>query len=280
MKKNKRPQKIVATDLDGTLINSEVKISSENLETLEWLGKQNIVRIAATGRSYFSVVRALSKNIPIDYLVFSCGAGIMDWKTKKVLNVHNLHKDDVKKGFDLLKELNLDFSIQKKAPDNHYFYYIKVSDINPDFDRRLVLYPEHSNRIVHDEFKSEDSCQLLAIRKGEDAVEMYEKIKNKLSHLKVIRSTSPIDHVSVWIEVFNKNVSKANGVDFIAKKLNIDKENIMCVGNDYNDLDMLEYTKNSFVVGNSPEELKQKYQLVKSNNEDGFTDAVNQWLKK
>ena len=54
----------------------------------------------------------------------------------------------------------------------------------------------------------------------------------------------------------------------------------MAVGNDYNDVDMLSWAGQGFITANSPEELKKQYINVPSNNEDGFTKAVELWLRR
>jgi hypothetical protein len=52
----------------------------------------------------------------------------------------------------------------------------------------------------------------------------------------------------------------------------------MSLGNDFNDLDLLCWSGKSYVVNNSPDELKQKFDTVPSNNDNGFSSAVDKWL--
>ncbi|MBT7993868.1 MAG: HAD family phosphatase, partial [Bacteroidetes bacterium] len=85
---------IVATDLDGTLFNSSNKISKTDLQTLNYLKDNDFVRVIATGRSMYSLNKATSANLPIDYVVFSSGAGVYDWKQKKVIYSTNLSPDE------------------------------------------------------------------------------------------------------------------------------------------------------------------------------------------
>ena len=87
--------KIVFTDLDGTLLNSSSQLSPRNRDMLYQLGEQNILRVVATGRSLFSARRVLTMDFPIDYLVFSTGAGIIDWKKQHILYKKNLTHNDM-----------------------------------------------------------------------------------------------------------------------------------------------------------------------------------------
>ncbi|MFW5799204.1 MAG: HAD family hydrolase, partial [Spirochaetota bacterium] len=95
---------------------------------------------------------------------------------------------------------------------------------------------------------------------------------------KTVKTTSPLDGKSIWIEIFPLSVSKSLAGQYIADIENVPYYNIATVGNDYNDLDLLNWSKKSFVVSNAPDELKNKYKCVRSNNENGFTEAVSLWL--
>ena len=77
------------------------------------------------------------------------------------------------------------------------------------------------------------------------------------------------------MEIFPKTVSKGHGVDWLCKKLKINKSKTISIGNDYNDIDMLEYTAEKYVVSNAPEDLKEKFPVCKSNQESGFTNALD-----
>ena len=60
--------------------------------------------------------------------------------------------------------------------------------------------------------------------------------------------------------------------------LNVSKRDVMAIGNDFNDIDMLDFTANSFVVENAPEVLKEKYRVVANAANSGFTQAVKLFL--
>ena len=83
--KMRKYQGIIISDLDGTLLNSEKSISCKDIVTLELSGDQGFLRIIATGRSLYSVQKVLPHYVPVDYIVFSCGAGVFDWKNKRLL---------------------------------------------------------------------------------------------------------------------------------------------------------------------------------------------------
>ena len=76
-----RKVKLVATDLDGTFLKNDKTISKKNLESLHLMGEKGIVRVAATGRNLQKTKDVILPEIPFDYIVFSSGAGVFDWRT-------------------------------------------------------------------------------------------------------------------------------------------------------------------------------------------------------
>ena len=92
---------MVVTDLDGTLLNDKREVSSEDYSTLLMLGEKNVPRVIATGRSLYSVSRVLPDDFPVDYLVFSSGAGCLEWKSRDLVFRHSLCREDVVKIFSI-----------------------------------------------------------------------------------------------------------------------------------------------------------------------------------
>ena len=273
-------KKMIVTDLDGTLLNSNGSISDTDLTTLEKLGIEGYCRVIATGRSPFSIRKIFNTgNLPIDYLVFSSGSCIIDWKTDILILAYNLAKKQVKRAYNHLSFLGLDFFILDPVPDNHKCKYIRASYNNSDFERRVSLYEEFAEDITGKPFEPFESCQLIAILNGNDAVSIYEEVKKYFHDLAVIRSTSPLYHSSLWLEIYSPEVSKANGIQHLAELLGIQRKNIMAVGNDYNDIDMLRWAGRGYAVHNAPDVMKDEFIPVASHKNSGFSEAVNRWLK-
>ncbi len=280
MKKNNfnKPKFMIVTDLDGTLFNKYGKLSNKDRNTLNELADMKIIRVIATGRNLFSAKRVLPDNFPIDYLVFSSGAGIIDWNTKNLIKKFEMNKDEVKTVSKKLLKYKHDFMIHHTIPDNHYFAYYHNGKDNPDFFRRIELYKDYSYRKDHTISDFGSATQFVIIEEGKDCENKLKRITNGLNPYKVIRTTSPLDGNSLWVEIFPYSVSKAKGAEYIANIEHIEKMNIMSLGNDFNDLDLLYWAGKSYVVDNSPNELKQKFDTVNSNNNNGFSSAVDKWL--
>jgi hydroxymethylpyrimidine pyrophosphatase-like HAD family hydrolase len=64
----------------------------------------------------------------------------------------------------------------------------------------------------------------------------------------------------------------------LTAEFDIDPGQTLSIGNDYNDLDLLEWTTSSFVVENAPDDLKERFPVVASHNESGVAEAIQRWL--
>ena len=266
--------KIVFTDLDGTLLNSQSKCSEENLSALHSLSQKGIVRVAATGRNLFSVHKVLSMDFPVDYLIFSSGAGIMDWKHKRILLSQSISSNTVAIISKKLKSSNLDFMIHYPIPENHYFVYHASGKDNPDFYRRIEIYKNFAEVMNFSPETFGSACQILAVIPKD--VSLFEKINYMFPHIQVIRATSPIDNHSIWIEIFPVGVSKGLAAEWLCNYLGINQKYSLSLGNDYNDIDMLEFTQHSYMVANSPDELKKNYKVCLDNNSNGFAELMRE----
>lgn len=269
--------KMVVTDLDGTLLNPQRHISDIDFQTLKLLGENEIHRVIATGRSPYATHKVLPPDFPIDYLIFSNGAGILNWNTKGIFYAQSLKPDEVVVIVNLLIGIAVDFMIHKPIPENHHFVYYQTGNENLDFIRRIVIYEQFAHPMTFNSNDFGSACQVLAIVPND--ISIYENIKNQLPQFKVIRTTSPLDGDSIWIEIFPKTVSKGSAAAYLGKRLDCSPDCVLGIGNDYNDLDLLNWTEHSFVVANAPHDMRQKFKITDSNMNSGFAKAVHQKLK-
>ncbi len=268
--------KILFTDLDRTLLKDDNTLSIRNLNCLKELQEKQIITVIATGRNILSAKRVLIKDIPFNYLMFSSGAGIMDWKSNRVIYENHLNEREIDSTFKILLNHKVDFMLHDLIPENHRFLFWRTGNKNPDFERRIKIY-RRSARSLELPMKMKKASQFIIIL-PEKSEERFSEIETEIKGLKVIRATSPLDHKSIWLEVFPKGVSKGHSAEWLCAHLKIKRENSVGIGNDFNDLDLLEWTKESYVVGNSPQELRRRFKVIKSNEDDGFAEVVESIL--
>jgi len=264
---------LVVTDLDGTLLDAHARLGSANRRALEHLGANGSLRIVATGRSLYSAENVLDREFPIDYLVFSSGAGILDWRTRELLASHEMPVEHAKGALDELLARELAFMVHLGIPDNHHFFYHHAGPDNPDFDRRCERYEDYAEPLNGRDLTGLRVSQLLVVETpGSDS--HYEALVEALGHLNVVLTTSPLDHRSRWIEIFSPTASKSQAAEWLRARHGVAPDDVLAVGNDYNDRDLLEWARHAFVVANAAAPLKDRYAVVGSNDDQGFADAV------
>lgn len=272
--------KLVATDLDGTFLKNDKSISQENLDALYSLGERGILRVVATGRNLEKTQEVVADHIPFDYIVFSSGAGVYDWKNDKLLYYRNINKSVVQQLSDFFVSNDLNFHLFKPVPQNYKCWYFRGSVTCSEFERYFDSHQLYSKPLPVNQSLDSEACQFLVIfQNNPDRFQLLkEEIEEKFPEVKVVRTSSPLQTNYIWMEIFHHSVSKGNGVKFLCDSLHIEHECTLGIGNDYNDIDLLEFTNFSYLVENGPSELKERFLSAKSNDENAFARAVRNHL--
>lgn len=272
--------KLVATDLDGTFLDNNKIISNQNLEMLHLLGKKEIVRVIATGRNLAKTREVIPDEIPFDYIVFSTGAGVYNWKTKKLLYRKNIEQETVNGIQKYLYNNNISFHLFRPVPDNHYCWFYRSENACAEFERYFEFHNSFSDELQRNQLIESGACQFLVILPND--LHKFETLKNEIesqhSGIRVVRTSSPLGTEYIWLEIFHADVSKGNGIQYLCDHLNIEHQDTMGIGNDYNDIDLLDFTHHSYIVDNAPEDLKKRYKRTKNNEEHGFSVSVQKHL--
>ena len=270
---------LFAADMDGTLILPDRGFHQRDIDALEALGEMGILRVVATGRSPFSFYRMMGKRVlPIDYLALSSGAAIQDYRSGKYLRSLSMTCEDTAFAVEILTELGYDFCLQRAIPENHVFTYKYTSESNPDMERRIAYYPGHC-RPIRSGDENVVSTQIVVIVPPDRTESVLEAVTERLGDsYNVLRTTSPLDGESLWVEVFPRGISKSEGVAWIAGENGLTGKDCAAVGNDYNDHDLLEWVGSAFVVENSPVHLRTRFCEVPSGADGGVAEAARLWL--
>ncbi|MFW6245908.1 MAG: HAD hydrolase family protein [Tangfeifania sp.] len=273
---NKKLIKLVATDLDGTFLKDDRSVSERNLEALHRLGEKNITRVVATGRNLRKVEEVLSPDVPFDYIVFSSGAGIYNWKEKKHIFNRNITPGSTERLVTHFKQKDYNFYAFAPAPENHRLWFHRGKTECEEFNRFFTFHDSFSEPLSGNGQLKNGLCQfMLIIPEDEQSFALLkEEIESQCTEIRVIRSSSPVTKGYIWVEVFHHEVSKGMGVHKVCNLLGIKPKETAGIGNDYNDLDLLGFTGYSFLTGNAPQPLKRFFTLVPTNEEDAFAHAV------
>ncbi len=289
-------QGLFVVDLDGTLLTSEKRVAPIDLAALFRLRQKGFLVAAATGRSNHSFALLMEELgygegdtlFPVDYVIFSTGAGILDYRGNRLLKKNSLGSSDVRSAAAYLENAGLDFMIHRPVPDTRYFHYSHNGSDNPDFYRRLEIYNDFATLLTPETLLNfGDATEIICIvpghndlnsRNGNNGHEVAAAIAAACRQCNVIKATSPLDGQSMWIEIFPPTVSKSQAVEWLIDNLGLQRKVVCAVGNDYNDEDLLHWAGQGFLVANGPPSLKALFQSVASNDNGGVSEAVSRWL--
>ncbi len=280
-------KKLFITDLDGTLLNDRRQINPGDAAALQRMRRQGVQVVLATGRSAYSLEKLINSfdpaglvpDLPLDYLIFSTGAGIMDYPRRRILRNLALDGGDVARISSLLDHLRLDYMVHKKIPETAHFLYAQHTADNPDFLRRLDIYKNFAAPVSAVGLAGfGEATEVLCIVPEAGGHAVAARLAEICEGFSVIKATSPLDGKSLWIEIFASGVSKSQAARWLADLLGFDRQQICGVGNDYNDEDLLQWVGQSFVVANSPPSLQKGFQTVAANTNGGIAEAAARWL--
>lgn len=277
---------LLVTDLDGTLLNDAGRIGDADLAALAGLRASGYCTAIATGRSGYSFRRLMREigyatagsQLPVDYLILSTGAAIIEHSAGRLLRSSVLAAAEVVTIGRYLDQAGFDYMVHRPVPANEYFHYRRRRLDNPDFQRRLdfagnLASPLEPTRL--DNFGM--ATQFICIIQPEEGHAAAERLQTDLQEFSVIKATSPLDHRSIWVEIFPREVSKSQSSQWLADYLGLDRHRVAAVGNDYNDVDLLHWAGQPFVVANSPSALSCIFPVVASNSMGGVAEAIALW---
>ncbi|WXR61634.1 Cof-type HAD-IIB family hydrolase [Peptostreptococcaceae bacterium AGR-M142] len=269
--------KLIVTDMDGTLLSSNKTISKRNKETIKCIMDKGYNVAIATGRMYDSAkyfAKVLDLNLPI----IACNGGIVKNPiTKEVLYKNFIEINKLKKVLDICDDMNIYYHCY----DDEIFYSKEEKystkfnlDWNKDKDeddKLNILVDKNIKKILIEERK-----EILKILIIDEDVSKLKELRKKLENISDIEISSSL---KTNLEVMKKNVSKGNALELLCEKLNIKLNEVIALGDNENDLSMLNIAGLSVGMGNADEYIKQKVDFVTLNNdEDGVAYALKEIL--
>lgn len=271
-------QALVVTDLDGTLLDSARRLPPRVVAALTAFRQGGGAVAIATGRSLYSVRAVLPVAAPIDVLIYSSGAGIVEWSSGRTLRARQMAAAEVARAAGYFDSLPLDYLVHAPPPEDHRFVY-RAHHRSPDLVARMARYAGFHRELRRDEALPEAATQVLALSTAtEGHAELLQAARVGLAGLTVVRTTSPLDHRSLWLEVFPAGVTKATAAAWLAARWSIPQQACLAIGNDYNDESLLAWAGRARVVQNAPSALRARFGTVPSNDSGGVADAVAEWV--
>ena len=262
--------KLVVLDLDGTLLTTDKRINEVDKEAVLEAMKEGITVTIFTGRSRHSARRYIEElgiGVPV---VFQNGALIVDFSSGKVLRQVELSGEVAKRVVEGARSEGVfyivytDFSTIKDMMVDRpyrgpYEYYMKQNSWRIFFVRDVL---DHIGKSV---------AEIALIGKNEK----IERVVEGLERASVIKSTE-VGGETFW-EVFGPGCSKAIALEFLMEHFGVSKDEVMFVGDGYNDIEIMDMVGFPVAMGNAPDEVKKHARFItSSNNEGGVARAIRE----
>ena len=263
---------LVASDMDFTLLVTGTDISVENRKAIDELREAGVAFTLATGRTFYLVgkyVRELNIDVP---LITSNGGALYDPSSHREVYSNNMDEKVLKELFKVLLDRKVDFA--GYSPSGVYFA--------PNSGRRAFF--ENYNKDVPEEEKAKlyDFDYETLERTDFPLFNKILVVGADEDTAKMLRSRPDIETAAStgnFLDVMNVGSTKGNGLMMLADRLGIPRENTFAIGDNENDLPMLQAAAHSIAMGNSREDIKEACDYVTSNcDEDGFAKAMREYV--
>lgn len=283
--------KLIASDMDGTLLNDDHMISEENLKAIRKAQEMGRHFTIVTGRDYGAVKSYLEECDLKCECILSNGAEYRDVNGNVIESVY-MNKESVKIAFDILNEAGL--YIQLMTNKGSYITN-KESDKKAIFDRFKLFNPKMTEEEVKkfiEKFHKERGMQeidniyeilesnveILKIVTFDKDEKLIARLKDKLRE-----STLDLAVASTFsndIEISDIEAQKGLILAKTIKKMGIDKSEVIVLGDSFNDYSMFTEFENSYAMENAIPEIKKiaKY-ITDTNNNDGVAKAIYKALE-
>lgn len=263
--------KLIAIDIDGTLLDPNNQLTQANIDAIQAAEKAGIKVVLCTGRP-LSGVQPYLDQLKISgsdqYAITFNGAMVQNLDGKVIVN-HTLSFDDFLETEMLGRKLNVHYQIETTDK-----IYAVNKSISPYTTAESFLV-----RLPVEYMTPEDFSDQIVMSKA-----MYVDFPEVISRVKPQLPASLSDHLSVvqsatyFIEIMNKKATKGNALSDLASALNFSASEVMAIGDNGNDLSMIEYAGTGVAMGNAIPEIKEVAQQVTSSNADnGVAQAIKNY---
>lgn len=286
--------KLIAIDLDGTLLNSYGEVSKKNREAIKYALDKKIEIVLASGRDP-KTMEKISSDLGIEnYLIAGNGASVYDIKQEKNIYENFLETEKALEIIKICKENSIFLSVYTTEGiiTEGLKYNIKVfnneNSSKPNSKRTNIEIVKDTYNYVY-----ENKPQILKIIICDESKIIFNNIIEKLKSIRDVEVLD-VEHMSkkiirigteeyeveyFYTEVTNKDANKWDAIKFLINELKIKEEEVICIGDNMNDFKMVENAGLGIVMENSAlEKLNIANYVTEDNNSDGVGNAIYKYI--
>lgn len=287
--------KLLAIDLDGTLLNSYGEVSEKTREALIKAKNQGIEVVLASGRP-ISSTESLALDLGVDnYLISGNGSAVYDIKKQEVIYDRFLTKKQV-------------LEIAELCETNSFFYNVYTEDevIANSLNYNVLFYHKENIKKIEEKrthinivqnileyIKESGKEKFLKITVCDESQFIFNSIMRKLKEIenidvletaymsrkKIKSGTENVDINYYYTEITNKNVNKWSAIEYLINILNVKPEEVVAIGDNVNDIEMIQNSGLGIVMGNSNPKMKEiADKIVSDNNNEGVLEAIQKYI--
>lgn len=279
--------KLVASDLDGTLIDNNNFIPQKNMEAINTIHNKNINFAICTGKTY-SITKDICSKCHASYGIFGNGTQIINLKTGEEIYKNILSIEDFNTCYEIAKKNNL-----------HVHVYTDSEVITPKLEymdlRNYILNGSKDSdnlhfRIIDDihsyinKNKSQIFKLVISSQSSLDEVKnsILENLDLNINHIKKNNRYKDviIDKEYEYLDITPKNIGKGYALNYLSNMLNVDTQEVMAIGDNVNDIDMLKVSGIGVTLSDAYDEIKKvaTYTTTSSVSDSGFAEAVYKFV--
>jgi Cof subfamily protein (haloacid dehalogenase superfamily) len=264
--------KAVFIDIDGTLLKSDHTISSATVSSISKLKEKNILVVLVSARPLHGMT-AIAGEIGLQHFPLAGLNGACISLGKKIIfesiidipTVIELHEQLLQRiATPIFYQQMKWFAEIRNTYTDHEQMITKVPIIVQPFKETLLYWKE----------KNDGPGKILAIADARVTNELQYDLNIKFGDRLNIYTSKP-----TYLEVMNIAASKVNAVKFIIERYGIQPEEVIAIGDNFNDKDMIAFAGTGVAMGNAPDEVKKAADYVTdTNNNEGVSKAVSRFF--
>jgi len=258
--------KLIALDLDNTLLEKDNKIHPKTLELLKKCISKGIFVVIATGRLFLSAEKYAKEIGPECKILCYNGCLITDSDGKSIFS-SQLSVEIMEKVVEFCKERNLYCQFYL----NHKILVEKVTEgttIDPDLANTEAI-----EAGTFEGYKFSPSPKAMIVAKPEDVNKYQKELEQFLGGNAYLAQSQPY-----LIEIMPKGINKAHSLELLCKELEVDKSEVMACGDNTNDAEMIKWAGTGIAVANSVDTLKNLASYVcHSERSLGIAEAIEKF---
>jgi Cof subfamily protein (haloacid dehalogenase superfamily) len=272
------PIKLIAIDLDGTLLTPQKQISPRTQATIRAAQEAGIIVTLATARR-FGNSRAFAEMLGISIPLITCdGALIIEHPTGEVLHTHLLPMNIAQQAAEILIEHRLQPIVHHLIEEREETWSGLAEFDNPGLEGYFQEFP-HVRRLAYPHLfltaGLPDPVRVVAFASPEAINHVATAITQLSCSWNLIERGN---YGTAEITVMQQGCTKASGVATLAQHLNIPLSQVMAIGDNYNDSEMLQKVGWGVAMGQAPERVKAIANAVTTTNrEDGVALAIERY---